>query len=332
MKGSFSSLKRRRGLTLVELLVVVVILVMLVAVTIPLMRSIRSGSELDAAVRKIESIISDARTRAIVTGRPAGITLIRDPLNNNVAFQVALAESPPPYAGDVIHARALVGEEVDHPDIPGVRIKRVEFDPTQVRRLRPTTSSSLDMGALADESAWFVRPGDTIRFNYRGATYTIRDVMDEYVLAVDPAVPLTNQFAYFQIQRAPRRSLTSPEELPQGAFVVLDSSGVAYKAQAVQLDPIKRLFSSGDVTIAFNAAGEVDRVYRGTPSPADLADLNALLTDLGVPVELARQRVIIRPLQPVRIDLASGSLLNPSNAMRMIVENGHTRPKSSRVD
>ena len=39
MNSSFRSLRRRRGLTLVELLVVVVILVMLVAVTIPLMRS-----------------------------------------------------------------------------------------------------------------------------------------------------------------------------------------------------------------------------------------------------------------------------------------------------
>ncbi len=316
-----SSLRRRHGLTLVELLVVIVILVMLVAVTIPLMRSIRDGGEVDAAVRKVESIMNDARTRAIVTGRPAGITFIRDPLNPNVSYQVALAESPPPYAGDVINARALLTNE----NVGGVLFKQVAFDLNQVRKLRPTPTGNEP--TPVDESAWFVRPGDTIRFNFRGAEYPIRAVPTEYSLALDPDVPLTG-LASFQIQRAPRRSLASPTELPNGAFVVLGSSGVAYDGEGFQLDR-NRLFSSGDVTVSFNAAGDIQRVYRGTPR--DVADINDIVSS-GVAPERAEKRVIDRPLMPVRIDFAGGSLANPANASRLIIRNGRAKRKSMPID
>ena len=61
----------RHGLTLVELLVVIVILVILVGVTVPLVRSTNKDRELREAARLVESIIQNAKTRAATTGRPA---------------------------------------------------------------------------------------------------------------------------------------------------------------------------------------------------------------------------------------------------------------------
>jgi prepilin-type N-terminal cleavage/methylation domain-containing protein len=75
----------RQGMTLVELLVVIVILVMLVGVTVPLVRTVNNGRELQEAMREIETMIDSAKTRAVVTGRPAGVAFVLPPSSDPTA-------------------------------------------------------------------------------------------------------------------------------------------------------------------------------------------------------------------------------------------------------
>lgn len=336
MKSPYSNLGRRRGLTLVELLVVVVILVMLVAVTIPLMRSIRTGSDIDAATRKIESVMSAAKTQAIATGRPASVVFMRDEQNPNVAYQIALAESPRPYAGDFAGAKAGIDAKTFN---TGTQLYEVSivFNGS-VRSLRPNPASE------TDESTWFVRPGDTIRFNFRGHKFNISDVVDERTLIIADfrEVPLPiGQLASFQIFRAPRRNSSAPEELPLGSFVVLNapplflgtdydySSGATYHGyneskQLVELmlDQTTSLFPYGDVMVTFSPQGIVERLHRGIPSQ-DLLDAMKLMGK-NVP------RTVNYPLNPVRITVGNGSPDKPDQVLALLVKKGREH-KATRV-
>lgn len=332
MKCISFRLRHRRGLTLVELLVVVVILVMLVAVTIPLMRAVRSGGEIEAAKRKIESMMNAAKTQAVANGRPAAIVFVRDKEfdpnqpNSSVAYQIALAESPPPYAGDFGGAQAWI---VSNVPIPNTQLREVivEFD-NGVRPLRPALDT--------DESTWFVRPGDTIRFNLRGHKYNIFAVAPKALTIVDfRTVPLQiNQLASFQIFRAPRRTAAAPGELPLGSFVVLNapaplqgtsydySSGIS-DSTGFQLYQDNPLFFAGDVMISFNSQGAVERLHRGIPSKEQKDQMILAAQDPNlVP------RTVKYPFNPVRITVGNGSPGKPEQAFGLLVKSREARPRS----
>ena len=185
--------RQRAGLTLVELLVVVTILVMLIGVTIPLMRSVRNGSQLEAAVRKIESVMNAAKALAITNGRPAGIVFVRDENNPSVAYEVALAESPEPYMGETRGVRVLVFPDVITLQFPLLATFQNGSSPPAygyVRPLRTSKGNSNDMSDPAnDPSKWFVRPGDRIRFSFRGPFYTINEVNSENLITLSERLP-----------------------------------------------------------------------------------------------------------------------------------------------
>ena len=66
----------RSGLTLVELMVVVVILVILVGVVLPLAQPALKGREIREAARQVNTMFASARARAAATGRPVGVAII----------------------------------------------------------------------------------------------------------------------------------------------------------------------------------------------------------------------------------------------------------------
>ena len=277
---------RRHGLTLVELLVVVTILVMLVGVTIPLMKSVRSGSQLEAAVRKIESMMSAAKARAITNGRPAGIVFMRDSVNPSIAYEVALAESPLPYAGEFPGKKQLTFFPIP--------VGHIRFRIMDVRPFRPEPSSD-PADPSNDQSRWFVRPGDTIRFGYMHKHYVIREVNGPNSITLAEKPPyIGDALLHFQIFRSPRRTMVAPVELPHGAYVILSTSGMAMDRGGLALSA--KLFPTGNVVLTFGSTGNLDRLYRGT-IPLDA---------VGIPS-------VFRVTGPLRIDLGDGSPPNPFN-------------------
>ena len=329
----------RRGLTLVELLVTITILVILVGVTIPLMRSIRNGSQLEAAVRKIESLMNTAKATAITTGRPAGLIFIRDELDPSVAYEVAVAESPAPYAGERQGSRVLV--------FPGQANSTLKFPSHQefqsgqtaqsygyVRPLRVKQAGNQIDDPTNDQTKWFIRAGDEIRFNFQGPRYEIAQVNNETLVTLDVTLPLQLQGKWleFQIFRAPRRTMAAPVELPQGAFVKLSSSGMSKDRSGLFLDPSRRLFTTGDVMLTFNPSGKLDRIYRGIPQQADETEVyNTQSANLDP--ELIAAKTSVRVTGPIRIDLGDGAPAAPTNAHRFMLNNRSDRSsKTIRVD
>src|SRR5262249_33076497 len=87
------------GVTLLELLIVLAILLIVTAAAIPLMVPATQNRRMREAARLVSSYFAGARARAIENNRPVGVIMRRfdgNPFSMNLAY----VEVPPPYSGD----------------------------------------------------------------------------------------------------------------------------------------------------------------------------------------------------------------------------------------
>jgi type II secretory pathway pseudopilin PulG len=91
---------RRPGVTLVELLVVILVMLMITAVTIPAIRPALEGRKIREAARMVEVFLNGARNRAIASGHSVGVLIEPDPDEPSQCISLSYVEQPDPYAGD----------------------------------------------------------------------------------------------------------------------------------------------------------------------------------------------------------------------------------------
>ena len=228
-----------RGVTLIELLIVITILLMLLAVGVPLMRPSIENGRIREAARQVNAYCALAKARAVELGRPAGVWLERSAPGSNAAFDMFLAEMPPTYSGDVEGATVRFTDD----RVPGRWIADLreawsfEFSET-MHGMFNVQSANVFSGAL-------IKPGETffIRFNFKGPVYQITRGKSQP--PHDPSIPHPAQFALapgvrppigasfpdgqpgvpFQIFQAPVRTSGRPLQLSGGACVDLGNSG-----------------------------------------------------------------------------------------------------------
>jgi type II secretory pathway pseudopilin PulG len=94
--------RARGGFSLLELLVVVFILLTVTAISLPLVVPAMSGRQVREGARMLNTFINAARSRAIETGRPAGVWIERLPGLREAAANIYYAEIPPVYSGDYL--------------------------------------------------------------------------------------------------------------------------------------------------------------------------------------------------------------------------------------
>jgi type II secretory pathway pseudopilin PulG len=212
------------GVTLIELLIVMTILMMVTAAAIPLMIPALQNRRGREAARLVSSFISGARSRAIETGRPVGVMLER---YNGLpfAFTLSYVEVPQPYAGD-----------------------------TQTSKITVSTTGQITAIGPGD-TQWMnlLRYGDIMKLGYKGAIYFLSStsswpdgrfgqtipstsapsVATPWYLVTSAGLPASLPAGYstngvaFQTIRQPVRSSSQPLQLPDGIVVDLINSGVA---------------------------------------------------------------------------------------------------------
>jgi type II secretory pathway pseudopilin PulG len=245
----------RSGITLLELLIVMLILLMVTAAAIPVVAPAMRNREMREATRLVNSFIGAAKTRALATGRPCGVQIER--FNGlPFAFQLSQIELPPPYSGDMLSARTvgvqtLAGE-------PGMNTKnragnwpyvlwfRVAMDPATFNRSLIRIYDTIQLGSQGhvytvlgpdeDEDGVIDPPSsesspimlelaflsntpilNNVFFPWPVNTGSASDPMDAAALSVN--VP-------YQVFRQPVRTSTPPMVLPGGIVIDLSISGV----------------------------------------------------------------------------------------------------------
>ncbi|MEQ8849123.1 prepilin-type N-terminal cleavage/methylation domain-containing protein [Botrimarina sp.] len=149
-----------QGLTLVELLVVIVLISILVATVIPVLAPGGDERRLREASRNVNAYLQGAQARAIQTGRPFGVALRRasedtqNGADNAAVVRLEYVEVPPAYAGfdDASLARVCVEER------NGIRRFALQFV-----RYGDTQNDGLPAGVDRDLAPdRFFRPGDEV--------------------------------------------------------------------------------------------------------------------------------------------------------------------------
>src|SRR5688572_23259194 len=142
---------RRPGLTLIELLVAIFIVLLITGIAIPVMTPTVMERRQRETSRALTSYLQAGRTRAIQTGRPVGVTF--EPQAGLTAASVSLsyAEVHAPWGGDSLGSRVHIVASTAT-DVSGVPNR---FPYAQIDYFIDS------FGQPASESGWIglVRPG-----------------------------------------------------------------------------------------------------------------------------------------------------------------------------
>lgn len=175
---------RRRGFTIIELLIVIAIMLALTAMAIPLLMSSKEDRRITESTRIVTSMFAGARARAIEIGRPVGVMLEVDPTQAEMVRTLSYAEVPPLYAGGETGSRVIVEGEpfVDDVDSNGNYNHRydlgeswTDWNANGIRDAGGFVTHILGGNGVSLDETWrgLIKPGDSLKVNFQGYEYTI---------------------------------------------------------------------------------------------------------------------------------------------------------------
>ena len=259
--AQFSRGAKKKALTLTELVVVIAVIVVLTAITVPLVQPVVKGRDAREGGRQLNVFLAAAQTRAMELGRPVGIWLVKERIGNDIrSTRIHMAEVPPPYSGEFADSRARI-ETYD-----GVTTVTFGVDS------QGTFTDGLGADAVAPP---IVNLGDQIQFDHKGPLFTITAIepgvsvivtLPKNPLYVPPPMPS----ASYQIYRRPRKKAAAPLVLQNGIAVEMAASG--FGVNGIEFGATV----GEEVVIMFNPDGTVESIYPNGVNPATVTDLLSL--------------------------------------------------------
>ena len=259
----------RQAFTLVELLVVMAIILLLAAVTLPSVRSLLHGQKVTQASRMVQAHIESAQARAIASGSHVAVIFERLGTDNNTATRLSIGQVFPPYQGDITGATGTLS------DTSGDGY----HDQIMVDALY---ASLVTQGVFGK--------GDFIQFGDRENLYLIDDwasgtptvikffnppyitrASSNYALQERQLPTTSGSVVPFRIFRKPTKSFVQSTVLPRGTCVDLSVSGIGLSG--IQFMSAASL----PVMIVFDERGTVAYVTDGTSTPERVAGIIHLL-------------------------------------------------------
>jgi prepilin-type N-terminal cleavage/methylation domain-containing protein len=294
MRNGSSKNTVRRGMTLVELLVVLAIVMMIAAATIPRLRPDIDRARIREAACSIQLYLSSARTLAISTGRSCGVMI--EPLAGEPGCSMSLTqiETPLPYGGDTTGSLAtIVAAGVPSGGVANCNI-------------------TLSFSGTPAAPSVALHPHDAIQVGYQGYTLLLSTT------AVIPAGTASTFSAYmdvshgetpawlsqnvtgpYKIWRWPTKSAASALQLPSPAVIDLTWSG---NDPVLAADPPTWSVPSTPtpVIIMFAADGKVDWIstYSGTTPTWGQQVVTPIYLLVGRRDEVANPRTWNSPSSP----------------------------------
>ena len=231
---------RRAGMTLMELLIVIFLVGLITAITIPVLNPQAAPKRIREGARLVGGAFGIARARAVSEGRSVGVWLERQPSpRDSACFKLFFAEQPQTYSGENLNSTVTVNSSgnATFTGINGARIQN----------------------------------GDLLQINYQAHLYTVTKVSGFTYSTTSKTSPTGKAAAVavgvpFQIFRQPIRSAEKPIQLPNGIAIDLAASGfTGSSADATGTNPLIIMFSPGGaMSTVYNLTGTATKVPTDT--------------------------------------------------------------------
>lgn len=250
----------RRGMTLVELLVVVAILGLLSATVLPNLSGVTAARNYREAARSASTFIARCQSRAIGANEPRGVML--QPLSSNTATSIDLsfADTPETYSGETATSAATV-QQVSGSLSSGTL--GVTFD-------------SLTQARLGVPG--FCTAGDTIQFGGVGPKYkfippsTVTMWFEDNQNTRNTSWPRATGLP-FRIWRQPTRGTGGSLQLQRGASIDLGWCCLGTRPFSTFMTTLSQ---DNTITILFDSAGK----------PSEIVHSGGVRTSVGSPIFL----------------------------------------------
>ncbi len=253
MRGTAPSRSRRPGVTLIEMLIVISIMLLLTAMAVPMVRLILVRRPIREAARSVSDYFASAQIRARETGRPAGVWIERFGSQPQSAFTLFQAEVPPPYGGSLADSAALsLAFDTTVSSTTFIVILLARFNADDVWRQLPAMAKrkAIKFRSTTKGPGTPSRVSPSRPFNWIPATarYGVALVRPHNGLPVQ-----SSPYLPYQIIRQPMRSAVRPLQLPSTTVIDLYASGgssVSFEANATT--------DRRDIVIMFSPNGGID--------------------------------------------------------------------------
>jgi type II secretory pathway pseudopilin PulG len=100
--------QRRQGVTLIELLIVILVMLMITAVTLPAISPALEGRKIREGARILEVFLNSARNRAVAENKVVGVLVEPDENEPSQCISLSLVEQPDPWSGDFQDSRIAI--------------------------------------------------------------------------------------------------------------------------------------------------------------------------------------------------------------------------------
>ncbi len=251
-----------RGMTLVELLVVITIMVILLAVAVPQFKPALESQRSTGAARTVSMTLERARLRAMLDKRPCGVEFVRyhDGNTPNLSLQMRYIRA----ANDLVQINASIRVRVRNGQIR--LYKFVDGQAFPWTELDPNVSADKD---IIDDWNAKVLTGYSIQFGRQGRYYELSSstsLKNPYNGLDLPAYNDTDGTNFknaveFKVSMPPVPLFSPPTNLPRGTVVDLQYSGFENSASFGLNFPPSADNIKG-VTIMFSPAGHVHECIR----------------------------------------------------------------------
>jgi len=206
-----------RGMTLVELLVVVAIMGLLAITVLPSLSATAERRRGREAARMVSSFIAKAQSRAIGRSEWAGFEVAASGPTSFAAIDLSLADVPPIYRGDTVPALVVMS------GTPSVAQRTVTGAAGLTDVFVPSGTATISQGDLVSfDSTGTAYQIITVTAN--SLTFTLRNSDDTGNQPSNTPWPPSNASLSFEILRQPSTN-GSPVAIPAGRVVDLYWSG-----------------------------------------------------------------------------------------------------------
>src|SRR5262245_7436411 len=233
--GTTLTRARRRGFTLVELLVVIALLALLASLSVMVIMGLTDNARAPRGASLVQQTLSAAKMRAVRDRAPRGVRLLIDPAAPMVVRKLQFIAQPEDFVvqpGVAVAYTLPTGQKQPHA-FRRIEVKMVDVGGGVMKPFAvleppdPAVSPNPPpdfTGGHADPKLWPVQAGEYVEVNGVGMPLRIKTVTAGALeLDAPVAVPIGPTVNY-RVQRAARVTVEDPVELPEDIVIDLKTN------------------------------------------------------------------------------------------------------------